>query len=115
VRFVDELVRGGDNNEAEDMSSSSSAVDVLSDVGKVKLALVSSSSSGVSSAVFSFLLFINDFFFFARALDARRAAAVDFLFVFFFVMLRELDREIFDLLARRGERLFFDMLLLLWM
>lgn len=95
-RFVELFVRGGDIiNEA--VSSSSSVVDVLSAVGRVKLALVSSSSSctsGSAASIFSFS--INDLFFFsaARALDARLAAELDFLLVldFFLPMLRdELD------------------------
>ena len=93
-RFVDEFVRGGDIS-SEAVSSSSSVVEVLSAVGRVKLALVSSSSSCTSgSAASIFSLSINNLFFFsaARALDARLAAELDFLLVFFLPMLRdELD------------------------
>ena len=93
-RFVDEFVRGGDIS-SEAVSSSSSVVEVLSAVGRVKLALVSSSSSCTSgSAASIFSSSINDLFFFsaARALDARLAAVLDFLLVFFLPMLRdELD------------------------
>jgi len=93
-RFVELFVRGGDMiNEAES-SPSSVVVDVLSAVGRVKLALVSSSSSctsGSAASIFSFS--ITDLFFFsaARALDARLAAELDFLFGlgFFLPMLRD--------------------------